>query len=229
MCELCCGGTREDQPARRETAAVQPDLTGKIVNPAEQTMTGKPPKTGIPAWMIIVSAVSVLIGAIICFAYSGGGTGTPPDKNMEITGGLMIGIPVFLWGAGIAAALLGFMIEEGKKLAAARKAMLARMTPQERQAYLLAETATLMAGAEILHHRMRETHKRVSARNTQTVLHGFGPTLAPPAPQAPQPPVSFPGPASGDPTDSSMDLLAQARRNREYLRTGNWPGPPAPW
>src|SRR5258706_16328040 len=100
-----------------------------------------------------------------------------------MTGGLMIGIPVFLWGAGVAAGLLGFMIDEGKRLAAARKAMLARMTPQERQAYLLAETATLMAGAEILHHRMRETHKRVSARNTQTVLHGFGPTLAPPAPQ----------------------------------------------
>ncbi len=141
----------------------------------------------------------------------------------------MIGIPVFLWGAGIAAALLGFMIEEDKKLAAARKAMLARMNPEERQAYLLAETATLMAGAEFLHHRMRETHKRVSARNTQTVLHGFGPTLAPPGSPGTAAARLIPGSGIWQSHGRSMDLLAQARRNREYLRTGNWPGPPAPW
>src|SRR5258706_4230176 len=189
MCELCCGGTREDQPVQARPAASPPDLTRKSVSPYGEIIDTRPVRKGVAAWMIIVSAASVLIGIIICFIGRGDSMGAPPDKNLEIIGGLMIGIPVFIWGAGIAAALLGFMIEEGKKLAAARKAMLARMTPQERQAYLLAETATLMAGAEILHHRMRETHKRVSARNTQTVLHGFGPTLAPPAPQAPQPPA----------------------------------------
>src|SRR5258706_5855084 len=145
MCELCCGGTREDQPVLAETTDARQDLTGKIISPTGEILDRRPDKKGIPAWMIIVSAVSVLIGAIICFAYNGGWTGTPPDKNMEITGGLMIGIPVFLWGAGIAAALLGFMIEEGKKLAGERKAMLARMTPQERSAYLAAETAAIIA------------------------------------------------------------------------------------
>src|SRR5258705_4441526 len=131
MCELCCGGTREDQPGLVETTDAGQDLTGKIISPTGEILDRRPDKKGIPAWMIIVSAVSVLIGAIICFAYSGGGAGTLPDKPLEMNGGLMIRIPVFLLGAGIAAGPLGFLIEEGKKHPAAPKYNLARLTPHE--------------------------------------------------------------------------------------------------
>src|SRR5258706_15314034 len=106
MCELCCGGTREDQPVLAETTDARQDLTGKIISPTGEILDRRPDKKGIPAWMIIVSAVSGLIGAIICFEYSGGGEGIPPRKDTEDTWGPPSGVPLLLRRGGVTAAPL---------------------------------------------------------------------------------------------------------------------------
>jgi hypothetical protein len=189
--KLCEEGAKQEEEER----AGQPE--GKVI-----TIT--------PGWIAAAGCAIVFIGFIICLANNGGGTGAPPVKSAEITGGIMIGVPVLCGVIAVMAAVT----RESQRLAEQHRAWLDSMPPEQRQAVIRAEQAAAWAATAVAAAAMWEHHKRVDAKNTQTVVHGFGNRTERYYDQQPEPPAS----AGWDPTASTNELLQRSHDIRQANR-----------